>query len=155
MRTTGPGAATINSTPSGRASPATQSGPPRPGPPLPPLPPLAPRKSPRPENDSFEACAEVGAFLSFLRDTEPHCSATPMALVLKKNLRISSRKDIPSLIRVAATSTSPPTSFRSDWRSFYEEKKSDAPAFDGEKEPTIVRPSGEELLELTSLGTIL
>lgn len=72
------------------------AAPPRPGPPLPPLPPLPPRESPRGEKDSFEAWAEDGAFLSFLRDTEPHGSA------------------IPSVILVAASSISPPTSVKRD-----------------------------------------
>lgn len=42
------------------------------------------------------------SFLSFLRVTEPHCSARP------------------SMILVDASSASPPTSNRSEWRSSYD-----------------------------------
>jgi hypothetical protein len=34
-------------------------------------------------------------------------------------------KDEPSVILVAANSTSPPTSVRSEWRSVFEEEKND------------------------------
>ena len=60
-------------------------------------------------------------FLSFLRVTEPHCSARPgwseMGNASDKMGQKGAKVDAPSMILVDASSASPPTSNRSEWRS--------------------------------------
>ena len=55
-------------------------------------------------------------FLSFLRWTDPHCSARPVLRIGHLALEHGGH-DEPSRILVDASSTSPLTSVRSDWRS--------------------------------------
>lgn len=102
-------------TPAPRAPPLAPPRPP--APPLPPTPPRPPRPPRPPLKSPFEPpetegeieslCEWEGGFLSFLRVTEPHCSAWPVTQEEKKTSRLNF---FPHKIEVSLYSTFTDTS---------------------------------------------
>ena len=96
---------------------------------------------------SFE-WAVVVVFLSFLLFTEPHCSAWPGK---SKWLKGKGKVLLPSLIRVAASSTSPPASSKMDWRSVDSQDWRRGVNWTAH---TVQRVVGKEFLQLLNLRAI-